>query len=319
MSKRKSFILVLAATLVIAFGLTAGAAVSNEWDIALVNFMGVSNADTIQLEGGVVEIGAKDMAEGVDYSEGTSGKSKLITLRATTSIGDKNAAYIRLDTNYKVPEDFDETTDYILPAEYDVHVYGRNPDRGALEKTGAGTFTSIVENGKVSFLFYLHDFKSLNKSYVTVSLNDLVLYHGLKMTEGEMDPSQAETTELLYTGEWNLEWKYSYKSNAKTCHTLKKIQQDDVTYYIKKIEVSPLGIRMEAVKKLGDRQKEVSDIDLEEIHLKDGRVISLDRTSVTGTRGDRWLEGYWDMELIGEALEPENVESITVVGSEIKL
>ena len=145
-----------------------------------------------------------------------------------------------------------------------MHVYGQNPDRGAREKTGASTFTSIVEDGKLSFLLYLHDYKNLNKSYVTISLKNLELYHDLGMTEDEADENQA-------------------------------------------------------VKKVTDRQKELSSINLEEIHLKDGRVISVDGTSGLGTRDGIWLEGYWDMNLIGEALAPEDVESITVAGKKIVL
>lgn len=317
LSKRKSFIVLLAAALVVAFSLTAGAAVSNEWDIALVNFMGISNADTIQLEGGVVEIGAEDICEGTDYSEDIAGKPKEISISATTSIGDKNAAYIRFETNYQVPEGFDETKDYILPDDFSVHAYSRKSGKGASEVTVGNVFTCLVENGKLSFLLYIYDYEKLNKSYISVSFQDLRLYHDLNLSEEEQE--LAEASELLYTGNWELNWKYSYKSNVKTYHMLKKIEQDDVTYYLTQIEVSPMAIRMKAVKNLKDRNSEVENLDIEEIQFEDGRTISVEGTSSFGSRNEIWMRGSCDMETIGEVLDPKKVESVTVAGKEIKL
>ncbi len=55
---RKFLALVLAAALLMAFGVVASAARSNDWDIALMEFMGIDNADTLQWSDETVQIQA---------------------------------------------------------------------------------------------------------------------------------------------------------------------------------------------------------------------------------------------------------------------
>ena len=147
--------LVLAAALLMAFGVVASAARSNDWDIALMEFMGIDNADTLQWSDGTVQIQASSVCSGTDYAQNPAGKIQPLKIAATSSIGDKNATYIRLDTNYTLPENFDPEHDYILPGNTSVNVYAKNPQKSPSITTCGTVFTSMAEEGKLAFLLYI--------------------------------------------------------------------------------------------------------------------------------------------------------------------
>ena len=98
--------------MVLTLGVTVFAAKQNEWDITLTNFMGLNESDILQLEGGEVIIDKVVTSTWVDYAEDEKGEEKQISITGITSIGDKNSAYLRVNTDYELPESFDEKTDY---------------------------------------------------------------------------------------------------------------------------------------------------------------------------------------------------------------
>lgn len=312
-SHRKFLTLMLAAVLVIAFALTAGAASEHDWDVALVNFMGISDADTVQLPDGNIQIGVSDVCYGVDYSKNPAGEQAEIRMIATSSIGDKNAAYIRIDTNYELPEDFDPERDYVLPEDTDISVHRRK--NSVTETMRGSTFTTIEEDGKLVLLLYISNCRKINKSYVSIAMENLYVYHDL----GINDDSQTEEPELIYEGSWSLDWKYSYRANVETKRMLRLVELDGVKCYLTHMEVSPLGIRFEGFVNPLRRVSGAVWLDVDAITFKDGRVLTVGGSSQAGCKDGIWLDGYCGIDVLGEALEVDEIESVTIGGCEISL
>lgn len=315
-NRRKLVTFLLAATLVIAFGVTAGAASENDWDIALMEFMGLDDADTMQWSDGTVQIGASAVCDGTDYSEDANGKQNRIIITATSSIGDQNAAYIRFDTNYELPDDFDPDQDYILPGDMNLGVY-RKKSRDTMYIIEHGsTFTSMEENGKLVFMLYISDCPKINKSYVCLDLEDLYLYHdaGSNGEDTDREPEQ------ICEGNWSLNWKYAYRSNVRKKNMLKHVELDNnVNCYITRMEVSPLGVRLEGFVNPLNRLSGAAWMDIEKITYLDGQELSVNGSSTAGCKDGIWLEGYCGIDVLGEVLNVDEVESITIGGCEIRL
>lgn len=310
---RKLLTFMLAAVFVIAFAMTVGAASGNDWDVAIVNFMGISDADTVQLPDGNIQIGASDLCRGIDYGFDPAGEKKAVNITATSSVGDKNAAYIRFDTNYELPDDFDPERDYVLPEDMDLSVYQK---KTAVTETMRGsTFTTAVEDGKLILLLYISNCPKINKSYVSITMENLYLYHDL----GTTDDTATEKPELLYEGNWSLDWKYSYRSNIKTKWMLKPVELDGIKCYLTHMEVSPLGIRFEGFVNPLHRVSGAVWMDVDSVTFKDGRVLAVDGSSQAGCKDGIWLDGYCGIDELGEALDVDEIENITIGGCEISL
>lgn len=310
-ARKKRVVYALAATLLLALGITAMAAIQNDWDVQLINFMGISDADTLQLESGEVEINQTCKSMCIDYGEQEDGVEKSVQMTVSSSIGDKNSAYVRINTDYELPEDYNPETDYILPDTNHLYI-SRNKDGSGLIDF-ASTFTAFVEDGKLGFLFSIENAEKLNKSYVSFEIKDLYLYHDLGM------PDSDSEEELLCAGTWNFKWKYSYKSNAKTYYMLKTFENDGITYYLTKIEVSPISVRAEAFRMPQDRQKPHEGKFLEEIHFTDGTVLKVDGFGGGGLGNGMFADFFVTVYKLGTTLNPEEVESIVICGKEIKL
>lgn len=296
---KRWLVLVAAAILIMALGLTVSAARENEWDIALINFMGISNANTLQMENGVVEINQGQKVMCVDY--GQQGQNREVEMRAVSSIGDKNEVYVRIETDYVLPEDFNPETDYILPEDYRMSV---SPN-----KSGYGsTFTYFEENNKLGFLLSISNCENVNKAEISLCMENLYLYHDL---QGDVDAEK----ELLCEGTWELNWKYHYQSNTKTTHMLHPFEADGITYYLTKVEVSPISIRLEAFRMPWDRDKEYGEVWLEEIRFSDGTVLKPDGQSGSGMRNGIFAEEYIGVETLGNGIDSERVECL-VIGDE---
>lgn len=296
-SKKKLAALLFVAVFIL--GMTVYAAEKKEWDIAIVNYMGISDADTVQLEDGVVEIG-------------TTSQSNGITMKAVTSVGDKNSAYIRIDTDYKLPEDFSEKTDYILPDGWHIAITNKtnsNTDYGA-------TINYFNHDGYLSFMMYLSNCDDINKKYVRIDLSDLYIYHDLHASEGR----QIDHGTLLLKGTWALSWKYNYRSNIKTWYPLKKVVSNHDTCLVTQIEISPISIRAEAIKNPKTGKTETSRLLIRKVTMKDGNTIKFDATSISGgCENNLFLNGYRDIIEMKKAIDPSQVYSVTIGNTEIVL
>lgn len=296
--------LVLAAIFTLVLGLTVYAANENELDIALLNFMGISPSNTVQLESGVVEINQGQKSICVDYGHVEDGETKEIEMLATSSIGDKNEVYIRIETDYVLPDDFNVETDYILPENYNLSISPAPNGYGSV-------FTYFVNDNKLGFLLSISNCKDINKAEISLFMENLYWYHDLQ------DDGAEE--ELLCEGTWELNWSYHYKSNTKTHRMLHPFQSNGSTYYLTKVEISPISIRMEAFRMPWDRDKNHPDAWLEEIHFSDGSILQLEGFSSCGLQNGMFADSYIGAELLGEMITPKTVEMLVIEGEEIKL
>ena len=293
--KRKKWILAAAAILIMGLGLTGAA--KNEWDMALINFMGLSDANTLQLEGGEVQI---------DQSASASG----ITFTAVSSIGDKNSGYIRIETDYEFPEDYNFETDYILPWSHSLRISDGEEHN---TKDYASTWMYYVEDGKLCFLVSVSNCERLNKSRIHLKIEDLYIHHDLN------DPESDVEEELLVEGTWELDWSFHYKSNAHTHHMLKPFEMNGLTYYLTKVEISPISIRMEAFCLPQDRN-DTRPVDLiQKITYEDGTFVEIPGESVGGVRDGMFVDSFVDLVELGEVIRSDEVKSITISGTEIEL
>ncbi len=299
----------LAAVLTMAMGLTVVAARENEWDIELVNFMGLSDANTLQLDSGMVEINQGQTSICMDYQDVETGETKEVTMMAVSSMGDKNEVYVRIETDYELPENFNEETDYILPEDFQLRVN--------LNKAGYGAqFTSFVEDNKLGFLLEISNCKEINKAEITVIMEDLYWYHDLNAEEED----EIEPEKLLCKGTWELKWKYHYKSNTITKRYLSKtFEADGCTYKLTKVEISPISIRLEAHRSEADRHKEHFDVWLQEIHFTDGRILKVDDVGGSGMHNGMYAHSYIGARELGETIQPKEVKSLIISGEEIKI
>lgn len=302
--RKKRVIFVIAAVFIMIFGVSVYAAKENEWDIALIKFMGISNANTAQLESGIVEINQSCKSKCVDYGYEESGKETEIEMTATTSIGDKNEVYIRIETDYVLPEDFNPETDYVLPENDSLRI---EPNKNGF----ASTFTYFEEDNKLGFLMSISNCEDINTAEITLRMDNLYLYHDL----GNVEAKQEK--ELICEGTWELNWKYQYQSNTKTRYMLRPFQADGITYYLTKVEVSPISIRMEAFRLPWNRDKAHTDTWLEKIYFSDGTAWQIDDMSGSGMRNGMFAENYVGVEVLGDAIEPKKVEKLVICGEEI--
>ena len=300
---KRWFVVALAAVLVLGLGVSAYAAKEKEWDIALINFMGLSGADTLQLENGMVEIKQGQKSLCVDYGSVETGEEKEIEMQAVTSIGDKNEVYVRIETDYVLPGDFNPKTDYIMPEDYNLSV--------SSNKSGYGsTFTYFAEDNRLGFLMAISNCQDVNTAEISVILKDLYLYHDL---QGD-SPKEKE---LLCEGSSELNWTYHYESHTKTKHMFRAMEVDGITYYLTKVEVSPLSVRVEAFRMPWNREEEYVDLKVEEIHFKDGTVMEVADFSGSGVKNGMWFETYVGAEKLGQVLDPKQVSALVVEGTEI--
>lgn len=316
MNPKKLVVVLLAAALVLALGVMAvSAAVRHDWDRAILDFMGIRDADTTQLEDGTVLIGESDTCSGRDR---LTGEQKEITFIASSSIGDKNAAYIRIDTDYEVPEDFDPETDYFMAEDFDLEVT-TNYLQGALDRSSV--LESQVENGKLFFLLEISGTKNIDRSKVVLNFENLYYYHDLGMG----DKDDAPPKELVFRGSWNLEWKFDYRTVTKKAKMHEKVQVGEAAGYLTTVEITPLGIRIEgriAFDSWDVPTGKLEAMKIEKITLKDGRAIAITETDSWGTSRGTYgykFRGYYGVGVLGEPLNPDEVESITTDGKEIKI
>ena len=316
MNPKKLVVVLLAAALVLALGVMAvSAAVRHDWDRAILDFMGIRDADTTQLEDGTVLIGESDTCSGRDL---LTGEQKEITFTASSSIGDKNAAYIRIDTDYEVPEDFDLETDYFMAEDFDLEVT-TNYLQGALDRSSV--LESQVENGKLFFLLEISGTKNIDRSKVVLTFENLYYYHDLGMG----DKDDAPPKELVFRGSWNLEWQFDYRTVTKKAKMHEKVQVGEAAGYLTTVEITPLGIRIEgriAFDSWDVPTGKLEAMKIEKITLKDGRAIEITETDSWGTSRGTYgykFRGYYGVGVLGEPLNPDEVESITTNGKEIKI
>lgn len=313
---RRKSLAVMVAVLVLTLGFTVFAAKQNEWDITLINFMGLNEAHVLQLEGGEVVIDKTITSTWEDYAQNLKGEEVQISITKITSIGDKNSAYLRINTDYELPADFDEKTDYILPENHRIDIVHKNKLGREEIRTFASTYMSIYEEGKLGFLVSIEGCENLNTCNVAMCIEDLYWYHDLGQYEETED---SEPKELLAAGKWETKWKYSYKSNVKKVRTLKRFETNEGNIFLTEIEISPISIRMEAVRSPKDCHMPWTTEMLEEIQYEDGKVIPVNNGMTGGLRDGIYIEQFVNVYSFGEVLRPEEIKSLKVCGNDVDI
>lgn len=306
--KKRWLVLALAAVLLMGLCLGTFAGREDNWDEKMLEFIGLSKEDSLELEGGEVKLEAYDVSWVREYKDSEQTEEKVVRMEAETSVGDKNSACVRIGTNYDVPDDFDAERDYILPENSEIHVY-EDPEKGA--ETLKGTVLgSYLENGKVGFFVYLTGCKDLNKSYVSMSFQNLVWYR---------DQNGNEEKEILLEASWDLQWKYDYKSSTEQDTMLKKIKVDGINYYIKKVEISPLSVRVEGFRMPWNRKASYKQFKIDEIRYQDGTVLKVGDFSSVGCKNGMQMDLFLGTPQMQTTIQVEKLKSIVIGGNEIKI
>ena len=309
--KRRFVVLGIAAIMLLGLCITAFASSNPDWDVEILQFMGLDGSDTFQLESGEVEIQVYDSYLATEYDENGNSSEKEVKIMAASSIGDKNSACIRIETDYELPDGFDEATDYIIPKSYSLDVY-KKP--GKLVKTPMGATTGYINmDGKLGYMIYITGCEDLNKSQVKISFKDFYWYHDLGMKKGEREE------QLLLSGEWEMTWKYAYKSNVQQYKMLKQIELDNIKYYIKEIEISPLSVQIKGFRMPWNRKEDFKEFAIDQIKYKDGTSLEVGGFSSAGNRNGIWVDSFLGTTEMGTTIDVEKIESIVIGGNEIKL
>ncbi len=311
--KKRFFILGIAAIMLLGLCLTAFASSNPDWDIELLRFMGLDESDTFQLESGEVKIQVYDSFTATEYDAEGNPSEKEVKIMAVSSIGDKNSACIRIETDYELPEGFDETTDYIMPENYSLNVYEK-PGK-IIERGWGSTFGYMNLDGKLGYMIYITGCQGLNKSHVRVRFEDFYLYHDLGKKEGEGEKEEK----LLLEGEWELAWRYTYKSNVRSYHMLKQIELNDVPYYITNIEVSPLSVQIKGFRMPWDRKKDYEGFKIDRIQYKDGTGLEVGGWSSAGNHNGMEFDTFLGTTEMRTTIDVNNIKSIVIGGNEIIL
>ena len=224
--------LVAAAVAVFTAACTYGAK-QLDLDVELANRLGVRTDEAQKLGDGLVEIG--ESCTRTVYNEET-GVDEDITLTATTSVGDKNSAFIKIETNISVPEgctqSFDEKgRNYVTFDSIEI-----NQEIKKWDKTGASNALEcfVNEDG------YLYMIMSVNQAHINKKKLELICKDPIYVCGSDENGQPIKKT--LYKGTWNLSWKYCYTSDTATYKVDEHRIVDGIDYHIQKVEVTPLGI-----------------------------------------------------------------------------
>lgn len=306
--KKRWLILALAAVLLLGLCLGTFARREENWDQNMLEFIGLGKEDHLELESGEVKLEVYDVSWAKEYKDAKQTAEKVVRMQAETSLGDKNSACVRIGTDYDVPDDFDAEKDYILPENSEIHVY-ENPEKKV--ETMKGTILgSYLENGKVGFFVYLTGCKDLNQSYVSMSFQNLVRY---RAQDGE------EEKELLLDASWDLQWKYDYKSSTEQDTMLKKIKVDGINYYITKVEISPLSVKVEGFRMPWNRKVSYESFKIDEIRYQDGTVLKVGEFSSAGCKNGMQMDLFLGTPQMQTTIQVEKLKSIVIGGNEIKI
>ena len=321
--KRRFVVLGLAAVLLMGLCFSVFAGSNPDWDVEIIKFMGLDESDTFQLESGEVKIQVYDRCEAVEYesgkSEGEAGSSQNETLQKTkkreikvmavSSIGDRNSACIRIETDYDFPEGFKEETDYILPDNYSINVTDK---KGKFLEHGS-TLGYVNLDGKLGYMLYITGCEGINKAKISIKFKDFYLHHDLGLEEGDREE------ELLLEGSWELDWRYAYKSNTKRYKMLKSIEMDGDHLMITKIDVSPLSVQIKGFRMPWERKYGHVEFTIDRIVYKDGTSLEVGGWSSAGNRDGIFIDIFLGTEEMGTTIDVEQIESIVIGGNKIVL
>lgn len=201
-------------------------------DVALANHIGIKTEESAKLGGGLVEINESRTIAAVN---GLTGETEDVTLTVTESVGDKNNAYIKVETNIKLPEGCTQNSDDENPDYVTFNSISVNPEMGHGSDSNFRYANVLVDEDGYVYMIVGINQEHINKRKVDLSFQDLVYVNG---RNGNGDP----IINTVYSGVWNFSWKYCYTSDTIKIRKNETITYHGLDYQIKTIELTPLGI-----------------------------------------------------------------------------
>jgi len=280
----------LAAVMIMIFGMVV-AAKEQDWDIKMADMLGLSSVME-ELDGGYVKIGVSDTSDGVK-------------LTASQAIGDQNSQWIQFDTN--IPWEVGE----------DGYYHFENITQNYWDKKGrpicyGGEFYSFNNDGYVSFISYNMNAEKINRAKVEVFVDQLYAHQDEKDEQGT----------LVSRGKWKLSWTNCYPANTITRHPYEKVtlKGNDGTEFnciIRKIEISPVSMRLEAWKNPLAGSTDTCYLEVDSITMKDGTTMTCSMSS--GGSHNNWnLDSFLSFEDIGQ-ININDVDYIMIGNEKIEM
>lgn len=286
--KRRLVFLMVAAVMMLGM---LGFAKEKDWDIQMAEMLGLSSVMP-ELDGGYVEVDVSDTCEG-------------ITVTAAQAIGDQNSQWIQFDTN--VPWTVSDTGCYLMD-DFSLKYYGKMEN----QLPGAQEFYSYNNHGYVSFICYSKNFEKINRARIVAEFQNLRKYETSKDEEGT----------LVQEGKWEFEWKNYYVANTVVEHPFQVVElageKGTFSCMIHKIEISPVSIRIEAVRHPLLERKELDYLYVDSVTLQDGTEISVEGMTSGGIENSFALDGFLSIKELGE-VNMKDIQSITIGGEEIEV
>lgn len=286
-------ILIASLVALCAFASTAFAAEIFQWDSRISNYFGMSDQNQGYLNGAGMNVGV-------------SAEDSGVTIEAVQTIGDASNMYILL--NVTVPEG------QILNSQTGFDMIFLKVE-GA---TGMGYSCDQLpdedpNDNKGTLLFSMEANSQINDKDIELKFVNMRHYD---MGSGEMVQD--------YEGEWVLNWKLAYQDISKTFDISKDLEMNGETVRVDSISISPIAFN---VKISGDYIRTYDSvapnpedgelIEITSVKLKDGTILTKDDSMGWGTSIDG-SEYVINMKM-KELIDPEEIDSITLNGTEITL
>lgn len=252
---KKRWVALVAVAALVVGTLSVGAVKSDDWNWNLMQFAGVKEPEaieTIQLESGYVQINAADTCEGTNYLAG--GKKEPVTLTVTESFGDNNNIFVRIETDYALPDDF-PAEDYNYFADFTLDAVDVNKKVNMAEVLTYGplSFAGMqgkAENGKLVFFLEMGGI-DLNVCRMDLTVENFYIYSNQFPVPEEFPafyndlPSKDESNQkMIYEGKWAASWQYDYTVIENVYEVDESLVLEGVKVDIEEIILSPINIKV---------------------------------------------------------------------------
>lgn len=327
--KKKMFV-VLAAAIIAAFGITAGAT-QGVWNFDLVGFSGISTKNIDALDGSQSEIGASTTVTLMDYSQNPDGEARDVTFTITDSFGDSQQQFLEITTDYPVPADFDPEKDVIAPlGNYVTASVGADDNGGG----GSGDCEVVVRDGMLVFRIAIReDSKSINNADMTLHVEDLYICKDVPVYNEELFAQPYYDGVVLLGGSWELNWTNSYEVNECVYTSDQIVELGGVEVVVDTVTISSLGLRWNGhatkdVLEEAEMDAITAALTADWVHgeeetiiitCNDGTTLDVEHGAGVGVRSNGEVEYYVSVKIADAVLEPENVESITIENIQINI
>ena len=100
---------------------------------------------------------------------------------------------------------------------------------------------------------------------------------------------------------------------------MKQIQTKEGEIILTKIEISPISIRIEAIRNPKDRKLPWTTGMLEKIYYRDGTMIPIETLNSGGLGNGIFIDEFLNVYYLGEVLKPEEITCLKVCGQNVDI